>query len=377
MTPQQEETAGAQSDEVRAPRYRVDRANFERDFLPIYRHFFEPLYIVQFPIHLPFAAPLPEGRTLTIPFGDDVALSYVFTSRRVDVSASLQPGDLDDVPLARVVTRTRVEMVYATGTDLPADRELALTSVFDVLLHNLNHLITAYRVLFKDPDACRLTRPMLQPQCLWRVVDVRAWEPEEGVFLLHFDVPYDRELLSEEDVQLLGWYTMVSLQQYNPFMASLELQLDARREVKDGFYRNAIMHAQTAVESFLSQLLTQLLLSEGMAASDVEAKLDKLPFMPMVRNEFAGRIGGDWEPNVAPTVIGQWKSDCYAVRNAVVHEGYDASYAETEAAIAAAEAFVAYVITLVNKAGPPYDSIKGFFSTPQAPEVETGEEPSR
>lgn len=350
-----------------APRYRVEKSNFNHTFLPLYRRFIEPRFLVQFPVHLPFAIPLQDGRTLTLPNDGDSLLSYVFSSREVDVSSIINPGTLGANPLRRSVKLTRVEMIYATCADLPEDHGEVLSPTFDRLLEELNNIVTAYRVLFKDPDAVRLTRQMLQPMCMWRVVDTRSWSSEDGIFILHSNTPYNRKQLSDEEVRLLAWHTTVSGQGYNPFSTCIELQLDAQRELIKGYHRDAVIHAQTAVEAFLTQLLNQMLLCEGMSEVDAAMKLKTIGFIPVVRREFHRRLGGVWDTSRGATPVGDWYSNCYGLRNAVVHSGYSPKFAESNQALSASNTLIGYVIDLLNSTVGCYDSIKHYFTDPQAP----------
>ena len=101
-----------------------------------------------------------------------------------------------------------------------------LSDCFDLLLFYLNHIIRSYRILFKDIDAHSISRLMLPAFSTWRIVRLADWDQQDGLFILHLDVPFNREVLSEEAGQQLTWYAMVSLEQVNPFMSAVELQLD-------------------------------------------------------------------------------------------------------------------------------------------------------
>jgi len=340
--------------------YAVNVHTYERDFLPVYRGHFIPKYLVQFPIILPFHVPLEDGTCMTLLSADpEHACTYHFstvvTKRTVSMGIA---ADVTEIP----VSASRVEMTYATTTNLTTDGKSDPTEKFDELLDGLNLIISAYMIQTKDTDVYRVSKEMLELASMYRIIPVLKWGSYfQGIFMLHFNMPYRKKALSKEEADRLVWVAAVLRDQRNPFMLSEELALSARRFSKNGFYGEAVLYAQMNVEMFLSTLLTQLLLYEGKSSEEIESILEDTAFMSMVKKEFHPRLGGYWNPDADATKIGMWYRHAYNVRNKIVHAGYKPSADESFRAVAEAEHFRSYVLELIKSKAAAYPELQDYF----------------
>lgn len=347
------------------PRFYVEREQFERDFVPYYEQWFTPATLYQFAIYLPFHIPLEDGRVVSIPLNEGAA-SFVFTTIVTNSQLLADPGAISDEVITIDVQRTRVEMLYVTDSTVSLE-DADVAEMFDRLLDHLNALVIAYLVLHHDARAYRVTPQSLQAVCLMRRVDLHSWSCDPQLLGLHYDVPYENDALSDEQVAQLGWYALVIESEYNPFITAAELRHAATRELRDGFFRDAVIHAQSAVESMLGSLYVAIREIEGITAIAAEQERENLPFMRMVKREFASRLGGQWDVDDVSTPIGRWRSTAYQLRNKVIHAAYHPTYAETLDAIESVRGFINFITDRMASQTGAYESLKRFVSPPMQP----------
>jgi len=339
--------------------FALDRDSYSKDFEPVYKREFAPQTILQFPVILPYHIPVVDGTCITVFLDTGTAHTYHFST--VNTVQRVDPGILTPKPISVPVKKSRVEMMYATADRLNLSLEHDLTDYFDQLLDILNYLLTSYLVLFKDVDVHRLAKEMFQFACMARVTDVATWQTSDNLFLLHMDVPYERKALAEDEHDRLVWFLHVLRKEMNPFLISEELLLNARRYLKDGFYREAVLFGQMAVEAFLNVLFEQLLISEGSSPEDAEKVREGLSFIRMVKSEFHPRLGGRWKLSDTSSATGAWYEKAYKLRNRIAHGGYVPRYAEVDEALTAGTGFRAHILGLIKSGRAKYPGLMRFF----------------
>lgn len=341
--------------------FAINSASFKKDFLPVYERHFTPKYIVQFPVLLPFHIPFKNGICVTLFTKRKGACTYHFSSITTNhhVSMGVVAPTLLEVP----VHETRVEMTFVTAKRMKRNEKL-LSDTFDMLLEGLNLVLSAYLIQTKDVDVHRISKEMIQFGSMYRIIPIQRWHKFiHGLFLVHFDVPYSRSILSKGITEKIIWYANVINQQWNPFMLSEEFALGARRNIKNGFYKESVLYAQMSIETFLRALFIQLLLSEGKALAEAESINENIPFMQMVKRKFNIRLGGRWNTKNVRSKLGRWYKCTYRIRNSIVHTGYSPTYSETKKALSAVGDFRSYVISLTKKQKKKYPDLQKFFIT--------------
>jgi hypothetical protein len=352
---------------VRDARFAIEEPDYRDGFEEYYRQWFVPRTLYQFPVHLPFHIPLEPGRCITIGL-DDAAITFVFHPLERDSDLGIDPGSIEGQPEAIPVVRSRVEMIYATAEG-HENEEAILSEVFDELLAELNVLIVAYIVLHKDVRAHRVSQEMLQFACLWRRVAIDGWSTRTGLFILHHDVPFVARDLDDREALRLIRYQMVVRDERNPFVRSAELHAGAVRQFRDGFYREAVISGQSAIEALLGSLYEEMLKIEGMTEVEAAQEREQRAFMKMVRSDFASRIGGKWDTSRPTSDVGRWFQAAYALRNSIVHGGHHPEYEETSEALDAIHELIGYVTQLVQRHDGRYEALQRYFGTPELPEL--------
>ena len=231
-----------------------------------------------------------------------------------------------------------------------------------MLLSNLNKIIMSYILYKKDLTVSQVSIENLGFSTIFRIVNVNNWEETgKGMFLLNFNIPYDKDELKQSDEMEICRHAFLVINDFNPFVLSEDLMIKAQRNLKTGLYKEAVIFSQTAIETFLQTLLSKLLESEGVSIPDINHKLEETPFMKMVKNEFYTRLAGIWTPYKLKTDVGKWYKYTYLIRNNVVHRGITPTISEANHCVSAAIRFMSYVIKLVKNKQDKYPNIAIFF----------------
>ncbi|WP_138758105.1 hypothetical protein [Modestobacter altitudinis] len=122
--------------------------------------------------------------------------------------------------------------------------------------------------------------------------------------------------------------------------------LDLRREAdvarrRDGDTRAAAIYSGLAAEALLDEVLLHLMWEEALTPEQA-AGVWRDGLLSRVKKDYAPRLGGDWDIT-SQGAVGRWSRDCAELRHRAVHGGYEASYAEVDASMAALDGLLAYV----------------------------------
>jgi hypothetical protein len=355
--------------------FALNQDSFIRDFLPVYKERgLQPKLLVQFPVLLPFHIPVPQGMCVTFGISDDEACTFHFSD--VNTSHNVTAGIITKHSLKVPVRNSRVEMICVFSNEPKVQTDELLNKCFDSLLDYLNNVILSYLIFKKDIYVHQVSKEMLEFGCIYRIIPVEKWgDTTEGLFLTHMSVPYERETLKVEEQEQLVWYANVIKQQLNPYIFSEELMLNADRYLKTGFYKEAVLYAQSSVETFLNVLYGGLLQLEGKTELEIQTILEDIAFMKVVKRELPERLGGTWTVEVESSKTGQWFKHTYKVRNRVAHGGYRPSLTEAREAVDAAKEFRVFVIDRIRANKKKYPELQQYFTAKKTVDVEATDSP--
>jgi len=343
------------------PFYAIEKEIYFQLFEPAYRQMFTPQCLIQFPILLPFQVPFEEGGAFSI-FHDDYISTFHFLT--IIRQETVDGGVLGESPAHLEVHKSRVEMVYVTDKEIALDED-HLSLYFDRLLEQLNKFLLSYLIYKKDSDVYRVSKEMMQFAVMYRAIDLTPWsEKGMGLLMLHFDVPYGRETLTAPEVEQVTQYAYALTKNWNPFMTSEEIALNARRYFKDGFYRETVIFTQTSVETFLNTLYRCFLAEEGKTNKEINEIMENTAFISMVKNQFHPRIGGNWTIENSKTATGKWYTHTYKLRNRVAHGGHYPTFAEAQQAQLYGNEMRNYAITLLRKRQKLYPNTLTYLTPP-------------
>ncbi|MBC8587750.1 hypothetical protein [Paratissierella segnis] len=334
---------------------------YERDFLPVYNlEKCRPKTFIEFEVALPFHIPMCIGRTVTL--GSEQGY-FSFRFDMVTTNKSYMYSLGEELPTLKV-HKTKIHMMAAVDLEYETfvnDRERYNNDYFDLLLAELNNIVLSYMIAMKDDDCHYLTKEMLPATILVKSTNIETWENDMGLFMLHMHIPIEKEPLIEEDVQEVMRLQSVVVWDLNPFVSSEGFIYMAKRYFKQGFYLEAVNHAQTSVEILIRTLFEQLLKDEGKSDKEIEQKLEDTAFMPIIKNMMPSFLGGSWDVTKDATVVGKWYKNTYTLRNKATHRGRIPSFQEVDEAIFGAIEFRKFIVQRIKANKKKYPKLNEYF----------------
>ncbi|MCB5245221.1 MAG: hypothetical protein LHW61_01040 [Candidatus Cloacimonetes bacterium] len=324
-------------------------------------HGINPVCIFQTSVIFPYHIPL-DGLKVTFIVNDESLATIVFHSIK---QTQLIYTDFEmESPWSQDLSKSFIEFIYATkdeSNQLSNPERDEISKVFDICLELLNYLVVSYQITYKDHTVYRVTLPMLEPCCICRLIDPSSWKTDNLLFLLNYNIPYEKSIVSNTEAAAVVHYANVLKQNWNPFMLSSELIVLADRNIATGQYRESVINIQSGFESFIMILAQELYKSEGKSLADLEARFIKNGLTHILKSEFHNRLGGHWDITDESKPIGQWYTVCYMLRNKVVHTGYMPTLDETEQAFIACKNFIQEVIASLKNNQKKYPDIARYF----------------
>lgn len=334
---------------------------YETDFLPAFRiERTLPKSFIEYEIVLPFHIPFHISRTITLSFENEF-LSFRFDM--VTTNESYKYPFEGDMPILNV-HKTKMLMMAATEIEyekLIDDKETYWNKYFDLLLEELNKIIISYMTTKKDVDCHYVTKEMLQASILVRMTNLDTWENDMGLFMLHMNVPYEKDPLSDKEIEeIIRLYGIVSYD-LNPFADGEQFALSARRYFKQGFYLEAVIYAQTSVEVLIRTLFQELLKTDGASEDEIKDSLESTSFMAIIKKKLPAYLGGCWDVTKSDSEVGKWYENTYELRNRATHRGRIPSFREADSAICDAIEFRKFVVDRVKANKKKYPQLDEFF----------------
>jgi hypothetical protein len=241
----------------------------------------------------------------------------------------------------------------ASADDEPIDGPFhdAVSNAFDLGLRRVRDIQRAYYTVRRRPVrlVAREALPFAVPFGIRRVYDDDGqplpFRVPMSMFLLHMNVTARDDDLDDEDLDVLS--AAMSHQTSNgPFASYLDFVREADVAlVRDGAHRAAVLFTATACEVLLDDLLAHMLWQERARPEEAAVLFDSW-LTARVKQQYHPRLGGNWSVD-NPGPVRDWSIGVAAIRNRVVHGGYEPSLDEARAARDAGAALNTYVCDLV------------------------------
>jgi len=345
------------------PRFKLSQKSYLKTYRKVYNNLgLNVSSIFQTSLKLPFHLPLDYKYDVTFSVDHDSAVTVIL--HRIKTTEFINIDLEDYQPKSVEVLKTFAEVVYATNQDMTeydADPEKVLNKVFALSIEKLNKIIVSYQVTTKDFRAYRITLNMLEPFCRIRAIEPHSWKIKDTLFPLNTNVPFNVSALSHEEVESIVWYANVLDKNWNPFMLSSELIVNADRNLAIGQYREAVINIQSGFESFIMILAQELNKADKLSLTDLESKFVQNGLTSILKSEFHSRLGGYWDLKDKSKPIGQWYAVCYELRNKVVHTGYMPTHSETEMAFIACKNLIQEIIACLKNKQKKYPDIARYL----------------
>lgn len=344
--------------------FELTKEIYERDFLPVYNfnHGAGNLKtLIQFKITLPFYIPLGVGKTITISADDEIS-SFIFD--KVVTNDSYKYSLIPDTPVldihhTKVIIMTAVMLNYET---LVTDTENYIDHYFDKALVKLNRIVDAYMSHSQDIDCHYITNEMLQPFIVVEYINLNLWTNTQIVYQLHEHIPYEKELLSEDDMYNFSRLQTIAAFNLNPFINIERHAFFAERYLKQGFYHEAVIYAQISVEVFIEQVYKEIL-KESEDKTDEEAHLiiENTAFITIVKSKLKDRLGGSWDTTNDTGVVGKWYKTTYELRNKAIHSGKTPTFWESKIAVHNAVEFRKFILERIKTNKKKYPGLNKYL----------------
>jgi hypothetical protein len=329
----------------------IDEETFLQQYLPVFEKRYSVKnikHLIQFSVFLPFQLPFQDNSIISFSENDSI-LSFTLTNhineKKYTGGSLVSSHEIE-------YYETRVEMSYFTAKTYYYMTEKVLSEIFNTLLEGLNDLIIAYLIKKKDNDVYKISKEMLEPICVFRKVNIEGnsfKHIENGLFTLHLNIEHKKELLDFNTQSEVAEYAVVVKDNINPFILSQELMLTAKRNFKQGFYKETIINTQTSIETFLRTTMSEFLKIEELTLEEIEKFQEDTNFITMVKREFSKRIGGSWDIQNIRNDVGKWFKYCYMIRNRIIHSGYNPSFEEVDNALEVALSLRVFVYNRILK----------------------------
>ena len=333
---------------------------YEKDFLPVYNlDIYRPKMFIEFEVVLPFHIPMDISRTITLGC-DEGYFSFRFDMVTTNDSYKY-PSDTPilNIHLTKILMMAAVDLDYA---DFLGDTEKYYNYYFDIALEELNKIVISYMTTKKDEDCHYLTKEMLQSIVFVRTTDLETWENNMELFMLHPYVPFEKELLNENDIQEIGRMYAIVLSEINPFSTGERYALFARRYFKQGFYHEALLYAQISVEVFIRQLYKELLREvDGKTNEEINEILEDTSFMTIIKKKLPHYLGGNWDITKETTEAGKWHKNTYELRNKATHTGRIPTFSEADQAAHDAIEFRQFILKRIKANKKEYPKLNEYF----------------
>jgi hypothetical protein len=347
-------------------RCHLNRDVYDKDFLPVYKKLdFVPNRIFQTMVFMPFEVPLEDGTCVTMAMEENEAITLVFSAFHSKHKFFFD-SDIDSLKID--VSKTIVELNYVSDKS-KFDAEIEndsqkneLSKLFDTCIEKLNFFLTSYLITTKDVSVYQVSLKMFDIVGMYRFLNPNNWEFQPGMLLLHLNNPYKKVMLSNEQAKEIIWYANIINQEWNPFVLPLELKLNSFRFFLNGQFREAVLYCQTAFETFLRTLLSEIYKQEGKSSLELEETYEKSGFLGTLKREFSPRIGGIWDITNVNSPLKDWYENCYQRRNRIIHGGYLPNNTETEKSLDSTENAIVYVSSLVKQKKKKYPDIYKYLN---------------
>lgn len=312
--------------------------------------------IMQFIIFLPYYFPIEDYDWFCTNETNN-AMSFIFKKVTNEKKVFIADKHVE-------TANSMVEMSITIPDEINIEKieEDYINTCFDLLLEKLNEIITGYRLHTKDDTIYILRTNMLEFSTIHRIISTQDWvEKDSGLMLLNMNVPYVSEIIKSEDKDEVLRLCNIVAQKANPFINYINFFINAKMFFRQGFYEEAVLNSQIAVEVFIKTLLREFLKTEGKNNSEINTFIGDTAFMSMIKRELSSRLGGTWDITKLGTPLNDWYTNTYILRDRVTHAGYNPSSEEVDNCINCSIQFTKYMKNLILSKRKLYPKISLYF----------------
>ncbi len=252
------------------------------------------------------------------------------------------------------VVEVAVPFDFSTDEVEGEDEWADVTAAFDAGLNYVREVQRAYFMARRRPLrlVTRESLPFAIPMAIRPLYDddgeLASFRAPISTYLLHQNLLHkefrDADLNEQEssamDAALIAQGSHGVFRGYADFVREADVALNV-----DGAYRAAVLFNATACEVLFDELLAHMLWEERSRPEEAADIFDSW-LTSRVKTKYHQRLGGRWAID-QPGPIAAWSQTVAALRNRVVHGGYEPTLEETRDAFEASGALETYLCDLV------------------------------
>ncbi len=339
----------------------VTKEEYEMVLLPLYNlERYKPRLIIEFELVIPFYLPIDVNNIITIK-SEKGNLSFKFNKISIDHSSEYL-GNMKTSMLNK--HKTKVLMIAAVDLEHETylkDCQRYKNDYFIQLLSVLNKIVLSYMITMNDDDCHYLTKEMLPAFLLAKETNIESWESSSFLFVLHMNLPIEKELVSKAEMYEITSFYSVITSNSNPFVIGEQLTYMAKKSFRQGYYMESINYVQTSVETLIRTLFEELLIVEGKSDFEINKQLEDTAFMHIIKRHLSHKLGGNWDVNKRNTPIGEWYENTYQIRNKAIHKGYIPTFQEADEALNCALDFKKFIVERIKKNTKKFRKLNEYF----------------
>lgn len=313
------------SEKQKAEKKIIDKEWYKNDLFPIHKDCLGNVkHLYSFEVTLPFTISLDNDHGITL-YKKTNCYTFVFSHNIIDEGYKYHlPKDTDSAKHYQ----SKVLVILADGE---ASKKDDLSLIIDDSIVYLNDIMISYILNNSYNDVHYITKEMLDPIIIMEYVEVENWESDMCMICLNQNFPV--KLSKFSNFQNLARVLDIATNEFNPFISGEMFISFSKTQFRRGFYLEAVIYAQIAVEVTIKAIYG-LLLKEVEAIDEdiIQQKIEDTPFMTIVKR-LPEYLGGNWNLKDTRTEVGKWYINTYDLRNYIVHLGQLPSFDETDNAI--------------------------------------------
>lgn len=333
----------------------IDKSILINKIKPLYNNFdYDINSLLEFEITLPFYIPFADNSLFCFSQKE-----YILHFLYKQIKEKKTIYEHKNLTLEKHYTKVTIGISYNSNIFKNQDIN---NIFFDIALKELNNQITTYTIYTKDESCYHLTKEMLFPSLILNIVDLKKEHCEKQLFNLHTNLSSEKKKLIPEDLNNITRLHLIYSGNLNPLIRSQIYVLKARRNMKEGFYDDAVISIQIYIEIIIRLVYKEILLSSNLDNEQINNKLERINFITLVTSELQAPLGGTWDRTKEGTKINSWYINTYNIRNKIVHNGYYPNFNEATLAIDSAMKFSDFIFNQIRKNKTKYPKLNSYFT---------------
>ncbi|MGZ5601477.1 MAG: hypothetical protein ACXWFX_12885 [Methylobacter sp.] len=294
----------------------INEKYYNDNILPKIESHFQPKSLLHFIFTLPFQLPFKDKTEFCLIYANHAIFFFFDKFEENTIEPIFESSSGLNIPRLR----TRIESAIVSCADFS---KFEYNDLYNHLVHTLNKLngfINAYRITFEDWKTRPVTSRNLHAAIWYETRRLPDWlEIKNGPILVNQNYDAITTNLTNELIEFVHNFGGYLINSDNDFQYPHLHFADARTYLLNGFYKESIISAQTAVETKIRLIYRFSLREQGKTQDEINEIVENIPFIKMVKTKMPEILGGNWDFEDKSKPVGKWHSILYSRRNRALH----------------------------------------------------------